>query len=224
MALKDVNHNKHFSNLIYEILFVDWTPGEQKEYRQNKNPPDFHLPLKAVIAVPYDNGKWDVFWSKHGKDHAEDYLRKDSNYRNINYFAINFTPCAQKCTPKFIRDSQDGGSPEIYAIWPFRISPKGIEREQVTAIYNLKNRVVLGNWNDFSSFVDAICALRKKSDLLCRDVRKAMKSKAFRQRDDCAESLMDTIKSEATIKSKERTLKDTMDNYVFESYPIVPID
>ena len=204
------------------MLFIDWTTGDQKEYRWNHNPPDYHLPLKAVIVVAYgtdENKRYEVFWSDYGGDHAEDYLMKDRNYNKVTGIGINFTPCAQKCTPKFIRDSQDGGCPEIYAIWPYKISPKGINMDQVKAIYNLNYHCEIDTWFSFNSFVNAICALRKKNDPLCSHVKKAIKSKAFKQRNYYAQSLMDTIKSEETLKSKEKTLLNTMSKYMKESYP-----
>ena len=203
------------------MLSVDWTPGDQKKYETSecKTVPDYHLPTKAVIAVPWINNKWDVFWSEHGKYHAEDYLFDDISFSKIKYFRINFTPCAKRCTPNFIRLSEYGGCPRMYVIWPYKISPKGIERDQVTAIYNLNKRCAIFNWNDFSSFVDAICALREKKDLLCSDVKKAIKSKAFKQRNDYSLNLMRILKSEEPLDKKEQTLQKIMNDYKKENYP-----
>ena len=221
VALKDVNGNKHFTNLVYDMLSVDWTTGDKNKYDNSggKTVPDFHLPIKVVIAVPYDSGYWDVFWSEYGGDHAEDYLSQNSNYRSINYFYINYTPCAKKCTPNLIHNFQRGGCPEIYAIWPYKISPKGIEEKQVSAIYTLSKTCPIDTWWGFSSYVNAICSLRKEGDLLCSDVKTAIKSKSFRNRNDYALTLINTIKSRKTLQEKMSSLEHIMDNYVEESYP-----
>ena len=203
------------------MLSVDWTSGDQIEFTsKSKTVPDFHLPTKAVIAVPFEGGLWHVFWSQRGKDHAEDYLSRDINYRNIFFFGINYTPCAKRCTCTFICDFRAGGCPKIYAIWPYRISPKGIEIEQVMAIYNLiSNGCVVDTWWNFSYFVDTICSLRSKEDPLCSDVKEAIKSKAFTNRNDYAKRLLDTIKSsELKLQEKMTHLEHTMRDYEEKCY------
>ena len=222
VALKDLHGNKHFSNLIYDMLSLDWTTGDKNAYDNSdgKTVPDYHLPIKVVIAVPYDDGYWDVFWSEYGGDHAEKYLSQNSNYQSINYFYINYTPCAKKCTPNLIDDFQSGHCPSIYAIWPYKVSPKGIEENQVKAIYNLnQNGCAIRTWYDFSKYVNKICSFRKKGDLLCSDIKKAMNSKSFRNRDDYALTLIKKIKSGTPLQQKMTDLHAIMDDYEEESYP-----
>ena len=209
------------------MLFADWTTGDQNNFRRSKGKtvPDFHLPTKVVIAVPYKNDLWDVFWSTYGGDHAEDVLSRDSNYRNIHFFNINYTPCAKRCTPTLRRNFRSGGCPKIYAVWPYKISPKGVQRNQVQAIRDLiATGCEIDTWRNFSPYVNAICSLRSRNDLLCSDIKKAINSKAFRYRNYYAYSLIDTIKSSGTLDDKVETLEDKIEAYNEVSYPTHDID
>ena len=63
------------------MLSVDWTAVDKRAYIESrgKTVPDFHLPIKTLIAVPFKNNKWDVFWSEPGGTHAEDNWSKVFN-------------------------------------------------------------------------------------------------------------------------------------------------
>lgn len=204
------------------MLSEDWTDGDKSNYDLKKSiVPEFHLPIRAVIAVPYDEGFWDVFWSDYGGDHAEDKLSRNSNYRNIRYFYINYTPCAKRCTLNLIGDFQGGGCPNIYAIWPYKISPKGVEKKQMTAISNLiSNGCEINTWWDFTNYVDTICALRG-DDPLCRDVKTALSTNAFRNRNACAYNLFDIIKSTMSSTEKYAALNKEINKYKKHSYPSI---
>ena len=70
------------------MLSVDWTDRDRRAYIESrgKTVPDFHLPIKTVIAVPFDNNKWDVFWSEPGGTHAEDNLRKVLSLSKLGFY------------------------------------------------------------------------------------------------------------------------------------------
>ena len=229
VPLKKIDgQSRIFDNDIYGIL--------QPHYPASLGGriPAFFLPQKVGIGVPMRKGVWRYFWSTADGHHAEHYMFNDGDVANRghppSHVFINYTPCGtlrKNCYNKFIRTYTQGQCPQIFTIWPYLVSPAGVEMRQVEAIKQLIDHCgQINPWSNILPYVEVLCkdrdAIRQKlrTQNICTKVKTALKARAFKQRTKVAKDLFEIISryTGPTRVAIERELKQRINKWIKDRY------
>ena len=217
-----------FDNDIYNILQPHYPAALGGRI------PAFFLPQKVGIGVVIRKGDSRYFWSTAGGHHAESYMFNDRDVTNHDHppthVFINYTPCGnpnKNCYNKFIRTYTQGQCPRISTIWPYLVSPAGVQMRQVEVTKLLINHCgQINPWSNMKAYVDILCkdraAIRHKvqTQNICTKVTNALKTNAFKQRNKVAKDLFQIISqyTDGTRAAIERQLKQRINKWIKDRY------
>ena len=212
---------------IYNILRPHYPPRAGAA-------PFFFLPQKVGIGVPMRKGIWRYFWSTADGNHAEHYMFNDRDVANRakppSHVFINYTPCGnirKNCYDQFIRTYAQGRCPQIFTIWPYLVSPAGVQMRQVEVTKLLINHCgQINPWGDMISYIGVLCkdraAIRHRDQTqnICNKVKTALKAKVFKERTKVAKDLYHIISqyTAGTSANIERQLKDRINKWIKDWY------
>ena len=231
MPLMQINgQTKIFTDAIYNILQEQYP----RSVRSSGRTPYFFLPQKVGVGVPMQRGVWRYFWSRPRGQHAEDSMFNDHQVANRghppSHVFINYTPCGnlgKNCYNKFITTYARGRCPQIFTIWPYLVSPAGVEMRQVIAIKKLIDHCgPIHPWSDIKPFVEVLCKNRDaitskvRTQVICNEVKTALKARAFKQRTKVAKDLFEIIGryNQHTSAAIERELKQRINKWIKDRY------
>ena len=216
-----------FHNDIYRILQPHYPPAV-------RGTPAFFLPQKVGIGVPMRKGVWRYFWSTADGHHAESYMFNDRDVANRghppSHVFINYTPCGnpgKNCYDQFIRTYNRRECPQIFTIWPYLVSPAGVQMRQVEVTKQLIDHCgQINPWSNILPYVEVLCKDREaitdklRTQNICTRVKTALKARAFKQRTKVAKDLFEIISryTGPTRAAIERELKQRINKWIKDRY------